>query len=161
MSWDPSLGRPLKREWSWNPFQELPTVFRARRAARYGAMSAGVLAGVHALYALRYAYHRRPVNTWVSHDPAALSCLDLALCATAVALGFVVYRRGSVWAATTVLLWAIIETQRWFTGALYGHVATGLLPYFSLMVAVLGFRGALALRRLSASAPPAASEPPM
>lgn len=159
MSWDPSLGRPTKEEIVWNPWQEIASLFRARRAVRSAALSAGIIAGFHGAYALRYADMHRPVNTWFSHDPAVLSRLNFALCAAAAALGVAVYRRGQVWSAGALLTWAILEANSWLTSSLYGHVENGRVAGFSLALAILGFRGALALRRLSSEAEPDAAAP--
>lgn len=149
MTWDAAKGvsrRP--RAYGLDVFQPLDSLYRARRSANVGAYAAGGLAVSNLLSALRVFFEHLPVTAWLAQGSLEVTLVCLAATLAAAWLCVTIMRRQPLWACVVILIWAGIEPIRWLTFHLYGHMAMRGLPSFALAAAVVGVRGALALRRL-------------
>jgi hypothetical protein len=152
MAYDLAKGRPAKLDVEWDPSQRLDTAFRIARATRIGSVAGWVICGDYLVTALiTWRQLPRP-HALLSHDPATLAAIQGGLALAAGALALLMRTRPGVWPASILLAWAGCEVIRFIPAKLYAHGAPTILAGLMLMLAILGFRGALALRK----PPPAA-----
>ena len=147
MSWAVSLGRPRRKQVPLNPFQKIESEWKAREAARMGAVAAALIACTHVLSALFWFYSGRHRPTLLSSDPFALGLFSAMLAVIAVVAGYVAYRRSPLWLAWVIVCWSALEALPWITAPLYGHAVRHPFPVLILIAGILGIRGVLALRK--------------
>lgn len=136
-----------------NPLQGFPTPYRAQEAAGASALAAWFLAFWNIVTAW-FVYNRpRPYWTLVPKDPELMATVHLGVAAIAAVMAIVLHRWKPFWAYVVILVWSVAELVRPVTAYLYGHGAPLAAGAFTLVVALLGFRGKLAVRRFERQAP--------
>lgn len=146
MSWDASMGRPRRRRVAFNPFEKLDSEWKAREAAGTAAVAAGLITFTHVISALVRFYGER-YPALIGSSPVVLGLYNAMLALIAALAGYVAYRRHPLWLAWVILGWSVLEALPWVTARLYGHAANGKLVGLALVCAVIGLRGAKALRK--------------
>jgi hypothetical protein len=146
------MGRPRRKRAAFNPFQKLDSEWKARQAARTTAAAVGVIAVTHVFSALYWVNGgNRLSSALISSDPRVLTLFSAALALIAVVASYVANRTSPLWLAWVVLGWSVLEVLPWITAPLYGHGAVGKLAGLALVCALIGLRGARALKRGFAS----------
>lgn len=148
--YDVAKGRPSKIYDELNPFQPVDTPFRAARAARVGVWAGGIICFAHLLSALFLLGGVPRCLILAGHNAAALIAIQLLLALMAAGLARLMLTRPTVRTASILLTWGVLEAVPYLTLHLYAHAAQlGRAPLapLILLTAIIGLRGALALRR--------------
>ncbi len=151
MNWDPAKGKGRPRADELNPFQDLGSTYRAQKAARKTSFAAGVLSFLNFLSAASIYFRKSRLDTLVGSDPTQKTIVNVLVGLILAIISLWTLRINSVWTATLILVWSIVEIPGWLTFSLYGHVPPRFLPILVLLAAILGFRGALALKKSEAT----------
>ena len=95
--------------------------------------------------------HPRSFDTLIGGSPNNYIYTQLAVAALAVTFALALRYRPALWLYWSVAVWGAIEAMPWVTSRIYAHAAVFPLSLVAALFAIQGLRGALALRRLSAS----------
>jgi len=147
MAYDVARGRPSKIDVEWDPLQRLDTAFRIRRATSLGAVAGWVICGDYLVTALIVRHRHPPPHALLSHDPATLAAIHGLLALAAGLLAVLMRNKPGIWPACILLAWAICELTRAAPARLFAHGTPTVLASLIFILALLGFRGALALRK--------------
>ena len=154
-SWDPARGRANRMPSVPTPFEALDTPFRIRRALEQSAFAAGFIAVSNALSAVIDLFSRTSPHTLIGSDPRVLAGVQTCAALAAAYLAVRSRRRPGLGLAIIILIWSIIEAFPWVPYKLYGHGfaghGMGAVMWLVVAAAILGVRGALAQRKMSAA----------
>jgi hypothetical protein len=142
--------------------EPLTSPFRRERATEYGAAAALSLAALNGIGLMDIGH--RPLDSLIGPDPNAYIIAQLTAVALGLGLAALVRYRHSLWVCEAVLAWSLLELWPSETRFLYGHGVSGrgwTIAAGALFFAMLGVRGAWAMRRAAKheSAPATVPDP--
>jgi hypothetical protein len=168
MAWDAAKGRSTKAPtWFDNLYASvkperaivgrslapLPSWYKAFDAAENSAWVAYSICAAN-LAGAWFLYHEPPeVVVLFGRSPEAVAIANLVAAVLAAWLGLVIRRSHPIWAAWVVMAWAVAEALPWVSRFIYGQYVPFFIGFIMFWFAVLGLRGAYALRRTDPSDP--------
>jgi hypothetical protein len=158
-SWDPAAGRLTRPAFAPSVLGPLNTPYRRKLAATQSANAAWIIAFLNGLtIPFVLGGHGAARHTMIGADPTVLASAQLLAALIACYLALRAHRRPSPRLALLILAWSIIEAVPWIPLTVYGHAIGGRMyavVAMALVAALIGVRGAWALRRAEASTPSA------
>lgn len=148
--YDYARGRASRIDLQTDPFQRLATPLRAERATGFAAAAAWVICGDYLLTALIVRHHPPSFRPFLSSDPSALALVHCLMALFAAVLAVRIRNQPRVATAAVLLALAAWEASEVGPIRSYAHAMPVAVAGLILVMAFLGLRGALALRRLAA-----------
>jgi hypothetical protein len=141
-----------------NPFQDLKSEYRARRAREVGSVGALVISAMYVLTGFLTLARDRQIHTLIGDSNRLIAGVHFCVALLAAGLYFAVAKTRSVVAASILMAWAVIEMFPWLPSRWIGHGTAWPMPVLIMTLAILALRGTLKLNKILAE-PPAGQEP--
>lgn len=145
LRWDLDKGRPVNRSYELDPFQNLDTPYRVRRAVGAGAFAALMLCVTNILSAMSTYFVGVRAETALGEDRATLVFVHLVVSLVALSVFTFQRRRGSRIVSIVLMLWSFTELFPSFTYGLYGHGTMRLLAGGGFLMSLVGVRACFTL----------------